>query len=368
MRAVFCGGGTGGHVYPALCVASALKRLASPKLDVLYIGVRGKIDAEIVAREGIPFTAVTAAPLRSGSVPASVRGGLKVLAGIAQAYSILGSFRPDAVFATGGYGSVGVGFAARLRNLPLLLFLPDVTAGLAVKALSRVASRIAVAVPPAQASMPRSRTVLTGYPVRGAFFEAQRDDARRRLGLDQDLPTLLVTGGSTGASVINRAVAGWIPDFLRSGQIVHISGYIDEPWLREQRAKLAPDLRSRYHLHAYLHDDMAQALAAADLAIMRAGASTLGELPAAGLPAVLVPGDFSDQLENARFLEQQGGAVMLPESRVGDLQPVVTDLLADEGRRHRMREALACLARPGADERLARLLLEIAGVKEPAAA
>ena len=230
MRVAFCGGGTGGHVYPALAVAAALRKVyTGDDLELLYIGVKRRIDAEIAGREGMAFRAVTAGPLRVGSVLGTARGGLKLVAGTAQALRILQGFKPDVVFASGGYGSVGVGLAARLRRGRLLLFLPDVEAGLAVRTLAKVADRIAVTVPPAQASMPEAKTVLTGYPVREAFFEAKKGPAREQLGLDPRLPTLLVSGASSGASRLNHAVSSWATDFLEIGQMVHLCGEADEP-------------------------------------------------------------------------------------------------------------------------------------------
>jgi UDP-N-acetylglucosamine--N-acetylmuramyl-(pentapeptide) pyrophosphoryl-undecaprenol N-acetylglucosamine transferase len=362
MRVVFCGGGTGGHVYPALTVAAVLRR-THPDAKLLYVGVRGKMDGELVAREGIEFRAVTAAALRVGNPLGAMRGLVSLLRGVVESYSILRRFRPDVVFATGGYGSVGVGIAARLLGLPLLVFLPDVAAGFAVKTLSRLASGIAVTVPPALDTMPSEKTVLTGYPVRPAFFEASRDEARVRFNLDPSLPTLLVMGGSTGASAINREIGGWAAEFLRSGQVLHICGRNDEDWLQDLRASLTEDLQARYHLHAYLHEDIALALAAADLAVLRAGASTLGELPAAGLPAVLIPGDFSDQRDNAVFLESNGAAVMLPQRRIELLQGLVEELLGDESRLAGMREAMASLARPDAATNLASVIATMAGVE-----
>jgi len=372
MRVAFCGGGTGGHVYPALTVAAAMRaRAGGPeKLDILYVGVRGKIDGELVRREKIEFRAVTARPLRVGSLAGTTRGALSLLQGTAEAYRILKGFRPDAVFATGGYGSVGVGLAARILGRPLLLFLPDVEPGLAVRTLARVASRIAVTVTPALSALPSGRAEVTGYPVRSAFFEARRDDARERLRLHPTLPTLLVSGASSGAHRINRAVLSWAPDFLRVGQIIHLCGRGDEAWLRDEREKLPLDLRERYHLYGYLHEDIALALAAADVAIMRSGASTLGELPATRLPAVLVPGEYEgwDQGPNARFLAESGAAIVLPQGRLAELQPTVMALLADSERRAQMSEALAALARPDAADRLARMTLDIAGAREAVAA
>ena len=364
MRIAFCGGGTGGHVYPALAVTAALRKLAGGRnLDLLYIGVRGKIDQEIAEREGMAFRAVTAGPLRVGSILGRAQGTLKLTTGTAQAFSILRSFKPDVVFASGGYGSVGVGFASRLRRRKLLLFLPDVEAGMAVKALAKVADRIAVTVPSAQAAMPEGKTVLTGYPVREAFFEAERSNAREKLGLDPHLPTLLVSGASSGASRLNHAVSSWATEFLQIGQLVHLCGAADEPWLRAGVEMLPEELQSRYHLYGYMHDEMPLAMAAADLAVMRAGASVLGELPATRLPAVLVPGEYEgwDQTPNAKYLEENDASVMLTQDRIDELQSMVMYLINNETRLANMRAALGRLAKPDASENLARLLLVMAG-------
>lgn len=364
MRVAFCGGGTGGHVYPALAVAAALRSIAPedpPRF--LYIGVQGRIDRRLVERVGIEFHGVKAGPLRVGSVPGAAVGALKLAAGTGQALSILARFRPDVVFATGGYGSVGAGLAARLERRRLLLFLPDVEAGMAVRSLARIANRIAVTVPPAQEAMPAAKTVLTGYPVRAAFFDAGREAGRRALGLEPDLPTLLVSGASSGASRLNDSVSGWAPEFLKIGQLVHLAGERDEPRLRRSLEALPPDLQARYHLHAYLDDEMPLALAAADLGVMRAGASVLGELPASRLPAILVPGEYEgwDQAPNARYLEAQGAAVMLRQERLHELPAMVMYLINNTGRLEAMRAALAGLARPDAAEKLARLIMEMAG-------
>jgi UDP-N-acetylglucosamine--N-acetylmuramyl-(pentapeptide) pyrophosphoryl-undecaprenol N-acetylglucosamine transferase len=368
MRVLFCGGGTGGHVYPALTVAGALRRRATAAgqpLELLYVGVRGKKDGANVRREGVPFCDIVAGPLRTARLLGTARGLLRLGVGTVQAYRLLGDFRPDVVFATGGYGSAGVGIAARLRGLPLLLFEPGPEAGLAVKLLARLAGRIAVTIPPAKAAMPPHKTEVTGYPVRRAFFEAEKDAGRRHFDLDAVEPVLLVSGASSGANSLNQAIAANLRSFLAAAQVIHLSGARDESWLRERAQALPPELRRRYSLHAYLHDDMALALAAADLAVMRSGASVLGELPATRLPAVLVPGEYEgwDQSNNARYLESQGAAVLLPQSRLQELLPAVTALLADAPRLAAMRAALDGLAMPQAADRLAGLIIEMAGVR-----
>ena len=368
MRVAFCGGGTGGHVLPALTVAAALRKHygTDDSLEMLYLGVRGKNDRALVTQDAIRFRSVLAGPLRSRDPMSLISGVFKLAMGTLQALRILGEFRPDVVFATGGYGSVGVGLAAWLRGKPLVLFLPDVEAGIAVRLLSLFARRIVVTVPPALQTMPKSKTELLGYPVREQIFAAEREQARQTLGLHPTLPTLLVAGGSTGASRINNAIGEWIGDFLRIGQVIHICGSNDEPKLQTQRAVLPEDLQERYHLHAFLHDEMPLALAAADLAVMRAGASTLGELPAAQLPAILIPGEYdggSNQHDNARFLAESGAAVTLPQARINELQTTVMELLADSQRREEMKMALSRLAKPYAADRFAHLVAKVAGVQ-----
>jgi UDP-N-acetylglucosamine--N-acetylmuramyl-(pentapeptide) pyrophosphoryl-undecaprenol N-acetylglucosamine transferase len=364
MRIAFCGGGTGGHVYPALAVASALRKLTEgAPLDMLYIGVRGKLDREIATRDGLEFADVTAGPLRGGSKIGAARGGAKLMAGTAQSLAILRRFKPDIVFASGGYGSVGVGLAARALRKPLLLFLPDVEAGMAVKTLAKVANRIAVSVPEAEKQFLGRRTLVTGYPVRDAFFAAEQSAAREALGLDPMLPTLLVSGASSGASQLNHAVSAWAMEFLEIGQLIHLCGSNDEAWLRAGIEMLPQEPQRRYHLYAYLHEEMPLALAAADLAVMRSGASVLGELPAARLPAILVPGVYEggyDQHANAKFMEDSEAAVVLPQERMDELQSMVMYLINNETRLTNMRAALGRLARPEAAENLARLLIEMA--------
>lgn len=361
MRVVFCGGGTGGHVYPALTVAAALKRAVDGPLDLLYIGVRGKIDAELVAREGIPFAAVTAGPLRTPTPFGTIAGAIKLLVGIVQSYFLLRRFRPDVVFATGGYGSVGVGLAARLRRLPLLLFEPGPEAGLAVRLLAKYADRIAVTIPPARDLMPAAKTTMIGYPVRPAFFNRDRAAARASFGLDPSLPVVLVSGASTGSTTLNDAGVTVAAHFLANGQLLHLTGPRDEDRVASIRAGLP--LASRWHIRAYLHDEeMADALAASDLAVMRSGASTLGELPAARLPAILVPGEYEGwaQTPNAAYMEKEGAAVLLPQSRIAELPSLVESLLQDEPRMRSMRDKLASLSRPNAAGDLAKLVMEMA--------
>ena len=364
MRVVLAGGGTGGHVYPGLAVAHALEGETKAKgepLELLYIGVHGRVDETIVPREGIAFRAVSAGPLRVSSPVSFVANLMLLAAGVVQSVWILLRARPDAVFATGGYASVPVGVAARLLRKPLVVFLPDVTPGWAVRLLSRLATRMTTSSERALAHLPAKKTVVAGYPVRAEFWSLSRERARGRMGLPLDAKVLLVTGASLGARAINDAVIAALPRLLERCIVVHVTGAADEGRAMAARGRLGAELQTSYVVRGYM-DDMPAAMIAADLAAMRAGASTLGELPAAGLPAVLVPGEYEgwSQTPNAEYLQAAGAAVTLRNAELGRLADVVLELLQDDARLASMHDAARRLARPDAARDLARTMMEVA--------
>ena len=365
---VLAGGGTGGHLYPALAVAAALRQElpAGETLEALYVGPVSRGEADLVRRAGLPFRAISAGPLRV-SRPWAFAWGLTRLAwGSLQAYRELGRYRPEGVFATGGYASVPAALAAWLRREPLLLYLPDVEPGWAVGFTARLARKVAVSVEASMARLPAGKGVITGYPVRETFFGIDKAEARRKLGLEVSGKTLLATGATAGAHSINQAVAGNLPRLLALAQVVHVSGAADHGWLQKVAERLPQGLRSRYHLYPYL-DEMPWAMAAADLAVMRAGASVLGELTATGLPAVLVPYRYAGghQRHNAFHIMSLGGAIVMEDSQLPQLYATVRDLLGDEARLARMSAALRSAARPQAARDIARLLREVAEGDSP---
>ncbi|HXK32797.1 MAG TPA: glycosyltransferase, partial [Dehalococcoidia bacterium] len=224
MRVVFAGGGTGGHVYPNLAVARALAietRAAGAALDVLYVGVRGRVDETIVPAQGIAFRAVSAGPLRVGSPLAFARNTGRLALGVLQSLSILRRFKPDVVFATGGYASVPVGVAARILRKPLVVYLPDVTPGWSVRLLSRLATKMTTTSERALEHLPRDKTTVVGYPVRADFWDIDRAAARQRLGVAAGERLLLVTAGSLGARAINEALWAALPRLLDACIVVH---------------------------------------------------------------------------------------------------------------------------------------------------
>lgn len=364
------GGGTGGHAYPSIAVAERLR--ARGEADLVYYGSAHGPERALAESANIPFAAFPAAPMR-GRSPARLAGGAFALwRGSRAVGGQIKRDRPAAMFATGGYVAAPAGRAARRHGVPLLVFLPDVKPGWAVRLLSRYATRIACSVDASLPYLSDDGVEVTGYPLRGQFADlgaatgdaadrqaAIRAEIRSELGLQPELPTLLVTGGSLGAHLINRAVADGLRALLEDFQLIHVSGRDEEAWLRHERDALPDWLRERYLLFGYT-EEMARLMSAADLGVTRAGASVLGELPAAGLPALVVPGAFSDQMDNAVYLSAAGAAEVVPQARLDELMPRARALLRDEAQRHTMRTAMRGLARPDAADRLADLLTEMA--------
>jgi UDP-N-acetylglucosamine--N-acetylmuramyl-(pentapeptide) pyrophosphoryl-undecaprenol N-acetylglucosamine transferase len=363
MRVIFCGGGTGGHVYPALAVADALAHELGGALEALYIGASPGAERELVTRSGLPFRTVTAAPVRGRSPWGFATGLAKLAQGAFEARAVLREFRPQAILTTGGYASIPLALAARsVGQVPLVVFLPDVRPGWAVRFMARLAQRVAVTGHGSLPFLPTGKPIVTGYPVRPAFWEATSIDGRRRLTLEDEERVLFIAGATHGARTLNQIVANHLPQILELCQLIHISGRRDHAWLQQLRQDLPERLRHRYHLHPYLYEDLPWAMAAADLAVMRSGASVMGELPALGLPAILVPYPYAGghQRFNARYLADAGAALLVEDSKLNGFLPLVGELLADERRRAAMAEAARRLARPDAARDIARILLEVA--------
>jgi UDP-N-acetylglucosamine--N-acetylmuramyl-(pentapeptide) pyrophosphoryl-undecaprenol N-acetylglucosamine transferase len=314
------------------------------------------VEEQLVTRAGLPFVAVPAGGVHGLGPRRALTNLTKLAQGWGAAYRLARRERPAALFVTGGYASVPVALAAATLRVPILVYLPDIEPGLAVRFIARLADRVAVTVAESRAFLPARKVVVTGYPVREAFHDWDAGRARRALDLAPDEPVLLVMGGSRGARSINQALARILEDVLRIAQVVHVSGTLDWSVVEAQRDALPAALRARYRAYPYLHERMGAALAAADLTVCRAGASTLGELPFFGLPAVLVPYPHAWRYQrvNAEWLVQRGGGVLVADEELGTaLGPTLRALFEDRERLARMAEKMREVARPDAAERLA---------------
>lgn len=361
------GGGTAGHVYPALTVRDALGSRVSA---VTWYGRERGMEADLARGAGIAFRAIrTGAVVDRGPLRAAA-ALLAIARGALAAAADLRRERPDVVFVTGGYVSVPLSLAARLTGTPLCVYLPDIVPGRAVRLIARLADRICVTSKAALGHLPAGRAVVTGYPVRPAIRAASRDAARRRLAADlgpaapRDLPVILVFGGSQGARRINDALAAAAPELLDRAVVLHAAGRATLDAALAARAALPSDLAARWRIEPFFEGEaMADAFAAADVVVCRAGAAVLGEMPARGLPAVLVPLPISGghQWPNAAVLADAGAAVAVPDAELDGprLAREIGALLDDPARLSAMGRAARALDRPDAAEAIGRVLLAL---------
>ncbi len=351
-------------MYPLIAVMQRLVGAGTLSTsDVLYIGRKTGVEERIAAGLALPFAGVQVRGVRGMAPATQLRNLAEMMGAQAAAAELIAQFRPDVVLATGGYVSAPVLWAAWRRHIPIIITLPDLEPGWAIQATWRLSRRVAVSFEEVLKYFPRGRATVTGYPVRAEFYQATRAQGHAHFQLDTDKPVVTVFGGSQGAHALNEAVRLNLVELLRASQVIHMTGKHDLVELQKARAQLHPALAERYYVYDYLDQDMPLALAAADLVVARAGAATLGEFPAVGVPSVLVPGQFAagHQEANAAFLKAHGGAVVLQEELLPQiLVPTLQELLADSERLDKMKAAVKQLDQPAAAERIGQLLREAA--------
>lgn len=362
--AVIAGGGTGGHLYPGLAVASELVKLGHDPSSLHFVGARRGLEAKITALEGFPSTLLPGHGLRRSASAASALGNAKALAGstaaVAIAVRLFGSWRPSVLMSLGGYASLPCVIAAMVWRVPIVIVNVDAVPGLVNRWAARVARVCAVGAP----GVDLPRAVFTGVPVRGAVAAidrglAARRQARERLGLPADALVVAVSGGSLGSLRINEATFELAERWRDRADVAirHVVGRRDWPELGNRALRSGALVYQRVPYE----EDMASLYSAADVAVQRAGANTVAELAVAGVPSVLValPGSPGDhQGANARAMAGAGGAVVVADSELDGerLERELAVLLGDPGALARMGEAARALGRPGAASEVARLV------------
>ncbi len=362
VRVVITGGGTGGHLFPALAVHDAL-RARRPEASALFVGVAGGVEATILPRRGHAFRGLTTSPVSGKGLRGRVSAALRLPGTVRQAIGFLREFRPQVAFGVGGYASVPTMLAAILTRVPRVIHEQNAMPGLANRRLAGMANAVAVSFTDAVRFFPAHRTRVTGNPVRAEIRAGDPRSARERLGLAPEAFTVLIFGGSQGAHRLNQATVGALPDLVRDAaglQFVHATGNKDLAEVR--RGYEASGLRAR--VEPFI-DDMALAYQAADFAICRAGAGTIFELAAVGKPALLVPFPYAandHQRLNAEAVVQVGAGWILLDQYCDGPRVAASvraarekpDQLAEMGRRVRT------LARPDAADRIVDLLEQVA--------
>lgn len=327
-------------------------------MEILWVGAAGKMEEELVRREGIPFESIPAAGLHGVGLKNLPANALKIAQGVLASRKLIRKFNPDVMFFTGGYVAVPVALAG--LAIPKVLYVPDIEPALALKLLTRFASVVTVTTEESTAYFPANKEVIvTGYPTRQGLKRWDRTDALAHFGLSPDEPVLLVFGGSLGARSINYALMGALPNLLSKMQIIHICGKLDFKDVESFRQTLPANLSKKYHIFEYLHEDMGAAFSAADLVVSRAGASILGEFPMFGLPAILVPYPHAWQYQktNAQYLVKHGAAVLLTDQDLQtELEHAVLKLMGDQAARDAMANAMRRLYKPDAAVKIAALI------------
>lgn len=336
---------------------------------MLWIGVNGEMETELVPRAHIPLNTITAGQIAGISRLKQITNVGKLGVGLVQAYRLIGQFKPDVLFMTGGFVNAPVGLAAKMRGVPAAIYLPDVEPGAAIKRLEPLAQKIACTTDGSAAFLPAEKLVVTGYPVRESLRSAldmSVAEARQSFGLDGKRPTLFVFGGSRGAQSINRALMAILPDVLTFAQVIHVSGTLTWPEVEafaKELEGLDGELAQHYRPFPYLHEEMGAGFRAADLVVARAGASMLGECPAFGVPAVLIPYPYAWRYQkvNADFLVERGAGIRIDDEKMSEqLLPTIRQLLTDTAKLNKMKQAAHGLDKPDASEQIANLLFQLA--------
>ncbi|MFN8590807.1 MAG: undecaprenyldiphospho-muramoylpentapeptide beta-N-acetylglucosaminyltransferase [Thermomicrobiales bacterium] len=369
VRIAIAGGGTGGHVLPAIAVIEEL-RCRQVAAELLWIGSHGGLEGESASQADIPFVAIPTGKLRRYLSLENVIDAARVPIGILAARRALKSFRPDVVLSTGGFVSVPTVIAAR-GIAPVLTHEQTAILGLATRINARGAAVLAVSFEQTrtEAAALHERVNVTGNPVRAGLRDGDRTRGLAWAQFSAELPVLYITGGARGASPINTRVAEMLPSLLEQTQVLHQTGPAsanrDAAALGELRSTLPDRLRGRYKVVEFVRDNIADVYAMTSLVLGRAGAGTVAELAYVGLPALLIPlpgagGD--EQAVNAKVLGDAGAAVVIaqPDASAQRLLGEITSILGDPGRLQAMAVAALSISRSDAASNLADAVLDLA--------
>lgn len=366
-RVLLTGGGTGGHVYPALAVAEQLR--TDPEVEeIIYVGASGHIEERLARERGLEFVGLSVSGLPRKLSSQLVTWPFQTSKAVLDARICLRRFRPTVVLGTGGYAAAPPLLAAQLVRIPIAIHEPDAHPGLVNKLFSRSASLVSCGMEGAVGTLKtaRGRVVVNGNPISSNFLNPmKRDAAAAVLGIDPHLKTVLITGGSQGARGINDAVRDGLKQVLNAETPVQIIHQVGGKNLNEYRETLEPTHRSstRYVIRDYF-DDLSLPYAVADLAVCRAGAMTIAELAVMGCPAIFVPYPFAaadHQTHNAQFMASKGAALVIGQDQLNGklLADQMLSLLTEDDRLRNMSKAMKACARPQAALDLATQLKEV---------
>lgn len=359
---LFAGGGTGGHLFPAIAIAEEIKRL-KPSASIVFVGTRNRIEARVVPQRGYAFSAIWISGLKRGHVLSNLLFPFKLLVSIVQSVMLMRKIRPAVVVGTGGYVAGPAVFAAQLAGIPTLIQEQNNRPGVTTRLLAGRAREVHVAFETTRRFLARQDNVrVTGNPTRASVGSVSRREGTRAFRLDEARTTVLVFGGSLGARSINDAVLHGLPGLRALG--VQLLWQVGELEFERIHRELGEADTAWVKMYRFI-DAMEYAYAAADIAVCRAGATTVAELTRAGVASVLVPYPFAaddHQTENANAMVEAGAAILIQDRELAvRLVETLRGLLADPPRLRALRDRARSLAKPDAAGAIARAVLQLAG-------
>lgn len=357
------GGGTGGHIYPALALVREIQQ-KTKDAEFLYIGTTKGLESSIVPREKIPFRSIHITGFKRKLSFENVKTIFRFLKGTSDSKKILKEFKPDIVIGTGGYVCGPVVYAASKLGVPTIIHEQNSVPGLTNKFLSRYVDKIAVCFEEAKEYFPKEKVVFTGNPRASEVVGKDGIQGRLSAGLSATMPTVLIFGGSRGARPINEAVVQSLSDFAEKPyQVLYITGEAHFDQVRKE-AELIGD-PGNVVIKPFIHN-MPEVLSGVDLVVSRAGATTLAELTSLGIPSILIPSPYvtnNHQEKNARSLSDRGAALLLLEKELTGKSLVghIDEILLDKEKQKQMQKEAKKMGVPDSAERLFRLMKQLVG-------
>ncbi|MFN3395301.1 MAG: undecaprenyldiphospho-muramoylpentapeptide beta-N-acetylglucosaminyltransferase [Thermodesulfovibrionales bacterium] len=361
MKVIIAGGGTGGHVFPGIAIADEISR-RDESAEVTFVGTEHGIERSIVPQEGYSIRFLRAEGIVGKSMIKKLRAGIKVTLSIFDSYKIINELKPEAIIGVGGYASFGMVLTGCLLSIPTMIMEQNSVPGLANKVLGRFVDAICVTYHESLSFFPKEKTYITGNPVRQGIIRGERDKAYELFSLDRNRFTILVFGGSAGATRINRAICdafNYLTDIKDQIQFLHQTGRSDIEWVKESYRRWG----FRGTVTPFIYE-MAEAYAVSDLVISRAGATTLSEITAIGRPAILIPYPFAasgHQEENARKLTAAGAAKMILDDDLSGevLSEEIKKTIGNDDLRKEMERTARSLGRPDAAGQIVDILISL---------
>ncbi|MGC4375547.1 undecaprenyldiphospho-muramoylpentapeptide beta-N-acetylglucosaminyltransferase [Fictibacillus sp. Mic-4] len=361
MKIVLSGGGTGGHIYPALALAKEIKKI-HPESELLYIGTEKGLESKLVPRENIPFESIQITGFKRSLSVENIKTVLRFLKGVSKSKKLLKEFKPDIVIGTGGYVCGPVVYAASKLNIPAIVHEQNSIPGLTNKFLSKYVQKVAICFEEAAGYFPKEKVVYTGNPRAQEVKDKDGKRGKESLHLDPAKKTVLIVGGSRGARPINEAFLEAL-DLVgeRNYQFVYVTGEVHYDHVLEQVKKHGNP--KNVTIVPFIHN-MPEVLAGMDLVVARAGATTIAEITALGIPSILIPSPYvtnNHQEKNARALESKGAAVVILEKDMNGslLVQHIDRILTDEKEWSKMHKASKQLGMPDAANRLYEVMKDL---------